>query len=72
MVSITYLEKFSVFSEKFFHDMVFLVICQCSSTIKYFSLHFFYHFDYKDIEIMLDYENDKVITLGELTPEWWI
>ena len=27
---------------------------------------------YKDIEIMLDYEQDKVMTLGELTPEWWI
>jgi hypothetical protein len=27
---------------------------------------------YCDIEIMLDYENDRVTTLGELTPEWWI
>lgn len=27
---------------------------------------------YKSVEIMLDYENEKVITLGELTPEWWI
>ena len=27
---------------------------------------------YKDIEIMMDMENDRVITLGELTPEWWI
>ena len=27
---------------------------------------------YKDIEIMLDYENEKVINLGQLTPEWWI
>ena len=27
---------------------------------------------YKDIEIMLDYETGKVVTLGELTPEWWI
>lgn len=27
---------------------------------------------YKDIEIMLDYEKGRVITLGELTPEWWI
>ena len=27
---------------------------------------------YKDIEIMLDYEQDKVMTFGELTPEWWI
>lgn len=28
--------------------------------------------DYKDIEIMIDYEKGKVMTLGELTPEWWI
>lgn len=28
--------------------------------------------DYKDVEIMLDYEQDKVVTLGELTPAWWI
>ncbi len=27
---------------------------------------------YKDIEIMLDYDNNRVLTLGELTPEWWI
>jgi RimJ/RimL family protein N-acetyltransferase/cytidine deaminase len=27
---------------------------------------------YKNIEIMMDYEQEKVITLGELTPEWWI
>lgn len=27
---------------------------------------------YDGVEIMLDYENEKVITLGELTPEWWI
>ncbi len=27
---------------------------------------------YKDIEIMLDYENERIVTLGELTPEWWI
>ena len=27
---------------------------------------------YKDIEIMLDYENERVIKLGEITPEWWI
>lgn len=27
---------------------------------------------YKDIEIMLDYRNGKVITLGEITPNWWI
>lgn len=28
--------------------------------------------DYKGIEIMLDYENGRVVTMGELTPEWWI
>lgn len=27
---------------------------------------------YKNVEIMLDYEKDRIITLGELTPEWWI
>lgn len=27
---------------------------------------------YKDIEIMLDYDHNRVATLGELTPEWWI
>ncbi len=27
---------------------------------------------YKDIRIMLDYESESVVTLGELTPRWWI
>ena len=27
---------------------------------------------YKDIEIMIDYGADRVMKLGELTPEWWI
>ena len=27
---------------------------------------------YKLVEIMLDYEHEKVVTLGELTPEWWL
>lgn len=27
---------------------------------------------YRDIKFMLDYEKEKVLTLGELTPEWWI
>ena len=27
---------------------------------------------YRDIEIMIDYKQRKVMTLGELTPEWWI
>ena len=28
--------------------------------------------DYKNIEIMLDYEKNEIVTLGELTPKWWI
>lgn len=27
---------------------------------------------YKDIEILLDYENERTVKLGEITPEWWI
>ena len=27
---------------------------------------------YRDIEIMLDYPARRTITLGEITPEWWI
>ncbi len=27
---------------------------------------------YRSIEIMLDYEKEKVVTLGDITPEWWI
>lgn len=27
---------------------------------------------YYGIEIMLDYASGKTVTLGELTPEWWI
>ncbi len=27
---------------------------------------------YRDIEIMLDYATGRTITLGEITPEWWI
>ncbi len=27
---------------------------------------------YKQIQIMLDYSTRRVVTLGELTPEWWI
>lgn len=27
---------------------------------------------YQNVQIILDYEQGKVITLGELTPEWWI
>ena len=25
----------------------------------------------RDIEIMIDYEDGRIVTLGELTPEWW-
>ena len=28
--------------------------------------------DYKNIEIMLDYEKCKIVALGNLTLEWWI
>lgn len=27
---------------------------------------------YKEIEVMLDFENKKIMLLGDLTPEWWI
>ena len=27
---------------------------------------------YRNIEILLDYENERIVTLGDLTPEWWI
>lgn len=27
---------------------------------------------YHDTEIMLDYDAGRIVTLGELTPEWWI
>ena len=27
---------------------------------------------YRSIEIMLDYEKEKIVPLGEITPEWWI
>ena len=27
---------------------------------------------YKSIEIMMDYSQERIMTLGELTPEWWI
>ncbi len=28
--------------------------------------------NYRDIEIMLDYDTNKIVTLGDLTPEWWL
>lgn len=27
---------------------------------------------YKSVEVMLDYDAGRIVTLGELTPEWWI
>ena len=27
---------------------------------------------YQQVEILLDYEEERVVTLGELTPDWWI
>ena len=27
---------------------------------------------YRDVQIMMDYESGRVLTLGQLTPEWWI
>ena len=27
---------------------------------------------YHDIEIMMDYATGRIVTLGQLTPEWWI
>lgn len=27
---------------------------------------------YREVEILLDYDTGRVVTLGELTPEWWI
>ena len=26
--------------------------------------------DYRSVEVMLDYEKERIVTLGELTPEW--
>lgn len=28
--------------------------------------------EYRQIEIMQDCENERIVTLGDLTPEWWI
>ena len=27
---------------------------------------------YSEIEVLIDFEAEKVVSLGELTPEWWI
>lgn len=28
--------------------------------------------EYRQVEVMMDYGKNRVVTLGELTPEWWI
>ena len=28
--------------------------------------------NYQEIEVMIDYEAGNVVTLGKLTPKWWI
>lgn len=28
--------------------------------------------DYRNIEVMMDYEREEIVTLGDLTPRWWI
>lgn len=28
--------------------------------------------DYKNVKILMNFDEEKIITLGELTPEWWI
>jgi len=27
---------------------------------------------YKTVQILMDYDSGRILTLGELTPEWWI
>lgn len=27
---------------------------------------------YREIEVLMDYETGEIVTLGELTPRWWI
>ncbi|MFG6325461.1 MAG: cytidine deaminase [Lachnospiraceae bacterium] len=27
---------------------------------------------YQEIEVMMDFEAEEIVTLGELTPKWWI
>ena len=28
--------------------------------------------DYRSVEVMIDYENNKIVALSNLTPEWWL
>ena len=27
---------------------------------------------YKEIEVLMDFEVEEIVSLGELTPKWWI
>ena len=27
---------------------------------------------YRDIKVMMDYDNRRIVTLGDLPPEWWL
>lgn len=27
---------------------------------------------YREIEVLMDFETEEIVTLGELTPKWWI
>lgn len=27
---------------------------------------------YKEIEVLMDYDSERIVALGDLTPEWWI
>lgn len=27
---------------------------------------------YKEIEVLMDFETGEIVTLGDLTPRWWI
>lgn len=28
--------------------------------------------NYKNVEVLMDFDSERIVTLGELTPEWWI
>ncbi|MRM98687.1 cytidine deaminase [Lactobacillus taiwanensis] len=28
--------------------------------------------DYKNIEVLMDYDREEITTLGKLTPDWWL
>ncbi|MCD7995265.1 MAG: cytidine deaminase [Clostridia bacterium] len=29
-------------------------------------------YKYKEIEVLMDYDSERIVALGDLTPEWWI